>query len=233
MTGTYIIYRWAPCPVCQASVRRSRVFFAGRELYAGKLCVCPACDTAATASRPTFRDVWEKTCPPDYQAATPASVPPQLRDVLRWRPRDRQQGVGIYGPSGRGKTHAIALLALALETPFAWATGARMRQLSGDAAMLTGRDRDDARKELGILRDVPLLIIDDVAEVKFTEAWADKLFEILEYRNSTRRLTCWTAQHGPGQLAAKIVGKGEYRLDAGTGDAIERRLVQHHTIFEA
>ncbi len=230
-------HRTAPCPICGTPVSRLRVFFWERELYADCACLCPACDDARAkeeASRKaacSFWAHWEKHVPNDYQRATADQVPRCFSGALSWRPAPGQKGVGIYGPSGTGKSHTLALLVFALETPFRWVTGARMRQLAIDAATMEGAARDDARKDLAALRDVPLLVIDDLAEVKFTEAWADKLFEILEYRNSTGRLTMWTAQHGPGQLAAKISGGKD--VDPGTGSAIERRLCQHHALFRA
>lgn len=102
---------------------------------------------------------------------------------------------------------------------------------SNNTATLDGHERENARAALGQLRDVRPLIIDDIAEVRFTEAWAGKLLEILEYRNSTSRLTCWTAQHGPGQVAAKICASKA--VDQGAGQAMERRLCQNHALFPA
>ena len=234
MTETH---RTAPCPICGTMVSRLRVFFWERELYADTPCLCHSChdahlrEEAAKKAAYSFRAHWEKHVPADYQKAMADQVPPYYRPALRWQPSPGCNGVGIHGPSGSGKTHALALLALSLAIPFRWVTGARMRQLAIDAATLDGPAREDARKDLAALRDVPLLVIDDLAEVRFTEAWADKLFEVLEHRNGSRRLTCWTAQHGPGQLAAKISGGKD--VDAGTGNAIERRLCQHHQIFSA
>lgn len=225
-----------PCPQCQTPVERPRVMLHGTEIFRNLPCLCDLCDQSRTAEAATrreaitFRHQWARLVPEDYQAAVPERVRRCYSKALDWKPRGQHKGVGIYGPSGTGKTHAMALLVLALELPFRWITGARMRQLANDAATMDGATREDARKELSTLRDVQLLVIDDLAEVKFTAAWADKLFEILEHRNSTRRLTCWTAQHGIGQLAGKITGNG---VDSGTGDAIERRLTQHHALFHS
>ena len=228
--------RTAPCPICGVAVTREAVIFLGRELLAGLACLCQACDdkraleeATAKAAR-SFRDAWEKIVPPAYQAAEIESVSPRLRQAASWLPKVGQTGLGIHGPSGCGKTHCMALMVLSAAIPFRWLTGAALRALALNAAMLDGADRDDARKTLASLRNVPLLVIDDLAEVKFTEAFAEKLFELLEHRNTALLLTCWTAQHGPGRLAAKIAaGKG---VDQGTADAIERRLVQHSAIFE-
>lgn len=232
---TALLTRTTSCPLCGGSFTREAMIFGGRELYANVPCLCPKCDAdrarAVSSSKATFRELWERTVPEDYQSATPQQVPAALRDAIRWQPLPNQKGLGIHGPSGHGKSHAMALLALHLEIPFEWITGAAMRQLATDAAMLDGRARDAARRRLSELRECRLLIIDDIAEVKFTEAWADRLFEVLEYRNSTRRLTCWTAQHGPGQIADRIAaGRG---VDPGTGEAIERRLCQHHAVLRA
>lgn len=227
--------RITPCPICQTPVTREIVMFMGRELYAGLPCLCPACDSkriadeAVKAATAGFKASWVARIPDDYSRAKIEHVPARLRHVLNWKPGD-QKGIGIYGPSGAGKSHTLALLLLALEIPFRWVTGAALKQLSNDALAGEGHHKEEARKGLSSLRDIPLLAIDDLVELRFSEAWAEKLFEILEYRNSTKRLTCWTAQHGPGQLAAKIAaGKG---VDQGTADAIERRLVQHSAIFE-
>lgn len=234
MTMNPEAYTIVACPLCQTPVERERVMFDGVELFRGVPCLCPTCDQAKQREAEekrlanTFRGQWAKQVPEDYQDAVPEKVRRCYAKALDWKPTPRQKGVGIYGPSGTGKTHAMALLVLALETPFRWIAGARFRQIAIDAATMDGGAKEDARKELATMRDIPLLVIDDLAEVKFTEAWADKLFEILEYRNSTRRLTMWTAQHGPGQLAAKVSSGG---VDRGTGEAIERRLTQHHALF--
>lgn len=230
-----LLTRTTSCPLCGGTFTREAVIFGGRELGANIPCLCPKCDAARArqASNPkvSFRALWERTVPEDYQAATPQRVPAALREAIRWRPLPNEKGLGIHGPTNHGKTHAMALLALNLQIPFQWITGAAMRQLATDAAMFQGRARDLARRRLSDLRECRLLIIDDIAEVKFTEAWADRLFEVLEYRNSTRRLTCWTAQHGPGQIADRIAAGRD--VDPGTGEAIERRLCQHHAVFPA
>ena len=230
MTGSHILYRWAPCPLCATLVRRCRVFYGTREMYAGKLCMCERCAAPVKPPDPALV-YWRKEVPAAYQSADPRRVHPAYQPALQWKASSGQNGVAIIGPSGAGKTHAMALVSRCL--PYAgalrWITGAAMRQLAINAATLDGAERTDARQALGKLRDCPALIIDDLAEVKFTEAWADKLFEILEYRNSTQRITCWTAQHGPGQLAQRISAGRD--VDPGTGNAIERRLCQHHALF--
>jgi DNA replication protein DnaC len=236
MEQSSIMTRTTPCPICQTPVTREAVMFMGRELYAGLACLCQACDDkraleeATAKAAKSFRDAWEKIVPASYQAAKIEAVSAELQKAATWLPKVGQTGLGIHGPSGCGKTHCMALMALSAAIPFRWMTGAALRALALNAAMLDGADRDDARKTLSALRNVPMLVIDDLAEVKFTEAFAEKLFELLEHRNTSLLLTCWTAQHGPGRLAAKIAaGNG---VDQGTADAIERRLVQHSVIFE-
>ena len=206
-------------------VTRPKVMFDGVELFAGRECLCPDCEKTNTVDpEPPFEKLWRKNVPEDYHKATPERVRESLRGALAWRP-GRQKGIGIYGPSNSGKTHALALAVRGLERIFRWTTGPAMRQLAIDAAMLDGEDRAEARKRLATLRDTPLLVIDDIAEAKFTEAWTDKLFEILEHRNGRRLITCWTAQHGPGQLC-RIIG-------GSSGEALERRLCQDHALFSA
>jgi DNA replication protein DnaC len=188
---------------------------------------CTGCNQPFTAAHCTeFRQRWEVLTPPAYHAADPAEVLDSLRPVLAWRP-DSRIGVGIHGPPGAGKTNTLALLALRLHTPFRWVTGARLRAVFTEAQKLDGEEQIIAKRKFHRFRVTPLLVIDDVLEVPFTPTWQEALFELLEFRNSNRLLTCWTAQHGEGQIAPRIGG------EKTTAEAIERRLVQHHAVFAA
>ncbi len=187
---------------------------------------CTSCAKAViTAPCADFRDRWKILIPPDYHKADPARVHPALLGVIRWRPDGRKKGVGIHGPPGAGKTNALALLAFQLHTPFRWVTGGRLRTLYNDSVNLSGEEQISAKRKFHRMKVTPVLIIDDILEVTFTGPWREALFDLLESRNAHNLLTCWTAQHGPDQIGG--------RIGDTTGEAIERRLIQHHSVFAA
>lgn len=188
------------------------------------------CKPFASESCWEFMERWKILVPPDYQKADALKVRKSLSSVPDWKPDGKCQGIGIHGPPGSGKTHVMALLARRLHTPFRWVTGSRLRSVYTEAATLDGEEQVLAKRKFHRFKTTPLLIIDDILEVPFTATWMEALFELLEYRNSHKLLTCWTAQHGEGQIAPRIAGgKGEMT----TAEAIERRLIQHHAVYAA
>ena len=187
---------------------------------------CTGCSKAVTSPPcASFAARWGILVPPDYHAATPDKVRPSLSAVTRWKPRPGKKGIGIHGPPGAGKTNVLALLVLNLHTPFRWVTGGKLRTMHNDSTCLEGDEQLSARRKMHRMKVTPILVIDDILEVKFTDVWRTALFELLEYRNSQNLLTFWTAQHGEGQIGA--------RIGDTTGEAIERRLCQHHDLFQA
>lgn len=187
---------------------------------------CTGCGNAVTSSScPEFNERWKILIPPDYHKADKGRVKTALQGVLDWRPNGQQKGIGIHGIPGAGKTHALALLAFRLHTPFRWTTGGKLRALYNNSVQMEGDEQLAAKRKFHRLRETPILIIDDVLEVSFSGPWREALFDLLEHRNGKKLLTFWTAQHGPGQIGG--------RIGDTTGEAIERRLCQHHEVFAA
>ncbi len=224
--------RSAPCPKCGTIVTRERVFFGAVEFFPNLACICDAC--AAAESQPSALDPFGKhldTLPAKYRNAVHTKVKKGFLDGIAWKP-GVQHGVGFYGPSNAGKSCAAAVLVMRLRMPFEWITGTSARQLSNDAATLDGREKLLARERLHKLQGVPLLVLDDAFESRFTEAWATNLFGLLEHRTSNLLPTIWTGQQGPGQISAKIIGPNN-AIETSTADAIERRLVQNYLVCHA
>lgn len=217
--------RTAPCPLCGVAVTRPAVMVGHREIMASRPCLCASCEVAEA-----YRDAWNervlRQIPPKYHGATWLKV---SADVLgaakRWSPSGHQSdGIGIVGPSGRGKTHLAALVVNHLKIPFRWSTSAELRKASITAAAGDGEARAQAERWLANHRDAALLVIDDLAEAPWSEHWAGWLWACLESRTSRGLPTIWTAQDAEGKLSARIA-RG--RVEQSTADAIERRLCQH------
>ena len=209
---------------------RSKVFLGERELFADALCLCDPCDAkresqAAIAQGPA--QVWKRCLPEKYHAAQREHVDARLMPALAWDAGTAPSGLGITGPVGLGKTMTMALALLGLGR-FRWVTGTALREVAITAASGDGGERLEARRLWERYLEAPILAIDDLDKAKFSEAWASKLFELLESRTSRCRPVFWTANHGPGQLAARITKQSD---DAFAGEAIERRLAQHSTVI--
>lgn len=217
--------RTAPCPLCGVDVTRPAVMVGAREIMADRPCLCSLCEVRKTA-----RDQWQervqRQLPPKYAAATWAKVSPEAAVAARQWTHDgtNPEGVGIIGPSGRGKTHLAALIVQRIRIPFRWSTSADLRKASITAAAGDGEARTQAERWLANHRDSPLLVIDDLAEAPWSEHWAGWLWSCLETRTARLLPTVWTSQDGEGRLSARIARSG--KVEQSTADAIERRLCQ-------
>lgn len=215
--------RTATCPKCG----QKYVYFASElsdRLVAslGIRALCEACSRPDNEIDP-FLGLWARQIGA-YRRADPTQVPPGLRPTLFWRPGGAEAaGIGITGPPGIGKSMALALALKSLRRSFRWLSGPAIRQVATDAAAADGGDRETARREWDRFRRVPALVIDDLDKAKFTDAWASRLFELLEKRNSSGLITMWTANNPVGTLGGKI---GRDCGDIMTGQAIERRLCE-------
>lgn len=217
------------CPQCGESFHRAIVYWDGREIMAERGCLCDDCESvraaavAAADARAAHLERWRSRVPDDYHRAAPERVSDAIRPILEWKPADGCRRLGISGPPGAGKTMAVALVVRDLLMPFQWTNGFAARSLYTKAVTSEQEERRAAGRAWMRLVETPLLVLDDVDKGNFTESWAPALFDLLESRNNQRLPTIWTANLGPGALAAKI---GKRCGDQDMADAIERRLCQ-------
>lgn len=202
---------------------------------------CPACDAIEEeadrrrraeeeAKRAEERWQWHlaENLPLIYQRAEDNKVTPTLAAIFDWSPDTAPGGIALIGQAGSGKSSAAACLVKRLRGPFVWWSGTEARQAAIEAAT----DRDNKAKgawEAGF--KIGLLVIDDLSQAKFTEAWSSALFGLLEHRLSRLKPTVWTSQLGEAALYQKIAAQNGG--DTAQADAIARRLFQHSLVIHA
>lgn len=223
--------RAATCPQCGHSFRRTVATFQGREIFAGLPVLCCVCSEASRLTEQQGRAeamwqrIWQRM-PCGYRNADATLVRPALRPVLSWTPESYPSGVGIIGASGMGKSCALACLIRFCRRPFLWLSGTSARQAHYDSA--TGETAEALADTWRRMHTVPLLVIDDIGQCKFSEAWGAALFSLMEARTSARLPTLWTCQVPLPELRAKI---GDQTGDHAQAEAISRRLAQHSLVI--
>lgn len=224
------------CPQCQSPFERPVVIFNGREILADRGCLCDTCEETRKSAilsietKSKFLAHWERRVPEDYHYPEVSRVSVPYRPALAWRPDVANRKLGIAGPPGTGKSMVAALVSKRLEKFLRWVNGFSARATYNKSVTGEGNARKEAEAAWDDLLRIDVLVLDDVDKGTFTEAWASALFELLEQRNSTRKITIWTANHLPGQLSAKFTGQ---HGDKDLANAIERRLCQAATIITA
>jgi hypothetical protein len=228
-------HKLVSCPQCGEQFHRAIVWWDGREIMADRGCLCDGCEAtreaaaAAADARSVHLARWREIVPDDYHRATVEDVPTALRLCLEWRPAEGCRRMGIVGDAGKGKTMVVALLVKDFLTQFQWTNGFAARSIYTKAVTADETERKAASKAWLRLVETPLLVLDDVDKGNFTEAWASALFDLLESRNGKQLSTIWTANLGPGRLAAKIGRCGDPEM----ANAIERRLCMGAKLIHA
>lgn len=162
---------------------------------------------------------WNAVCPPLYRdtdLSHPGLSRAAIDCVSKW---DMQNGIGLLGESGKGKTR---LLFLALRKVFDAGKYVRVishnkfSKLVMDAFM--GDSRSENSKQLDALRRTHFLMIDDLGKAPSTERADAEMEELVEYRVSNSLPILWSANAGGGWL--------ENRFGPDRGPALVRRLAQ-------
>ncbi|MCX8495164.1 MAG: ATP-binding protein [Akkermansiaceae bacterium] len=199
--------------------------------------IIPLCDSCAEIQVATWHDRQKREelerrfragVPSRYCDAITERIKPGYTAALSWKASDHHGGLGLIGPTGEGKTCAVACLIRKLEKPFLWWSGTQAR----DAATLAGNaevDREGARRRWEHSMKVEVLVIDDVSQAKMLETFSSSLFNLLETRLGNGLPTIWTSQLSLPELRAKIVRQNGG--DAAQADAISRRLGQHSLVL--
>lgn len=173
--------------------------------------ICDACNEAS------LQDAYELER--EEQAAAllenadiPATVPvvPLIPEMQRWLDSDRP-GAFFWGKTGVGKT--VQCCALLREWIQRTGTAALYR-LEGDVFdRLSDFDNGDPRGEFRRLRDVGLLILDDLGTSKPSDFRADALFRLIDarYQDQTRRTVFVTNLEPEAFKALELIDDRVYR----------------------
>jgi hypothetical protein len=211
-----------PCPRCSAPVE-----YEPCADLPGVVPICEACEPLAAAewdAKEKHRK-WQamlENMPTNYRKAIPSKIPPQLDGVMGWDRFAFPHGLGVIGTSGMGKSCAVACLVAWLKMPFRWMSGTEIRELSIQAAKSDDAMTGAKRRWNDAMHATPLLVIDDIAQAKFTESWASALYDLLEARTGNHLPTIWTMQITGAELRAKIIAQNGG--DKAQAQAIIRRM---------
>jgi hypothetical protein len=179
----------------------------------------------------TWEDSYRSALPEEYQRAEIGQVPPCYVGALDWTAEEFRGGLGLIGPSGEGKSCAIACLLWKLETRFLWLFGSQARDMATQSAMTDHPNHADACRSWQKALDIPILVLDDISQGVMTAAWAAKLLALLEIRKSHGRPTFWTSQLTLPELREKL-GR-QSGGETATADATSRRLGQQSLVLHA
>lgn len=156
---------------------------------------------------------WIATVPKKYRETDiahrgfPAAIWKRLRSV------DLNRSIGLIGPSGRGKTRLLALLAKRAiaddlfvgwcpATSFQWAAQNQWDENHGG----------DVKKWLKRWQDCNVLFLDDLGKHRWTEAVESEFFALIDLRSSRGLPIHWTMNPLPDDEPALVE---RLRLDAG------------------
>ncbi|MEY2487388.1 MAG: IstB-like binding protein [Verrucomicrobiota bacterium] len=155
-------------------------------------------------------------------------------------PGDR--GIIAVGATGKAKTRALAHFLLTGFTKY-WSASddhsclfLPATQLKRDATIAAGRPgvEKSARKEAEELvesaRTCDVLLLDDLSQPKFTPAYAEYLYEIIEHRTSHRLLILVSLQLGRDEFLEKVSDRNPHLLT--TAEAIFRRLTDYCDVID-
>jgi DNA replication protein DnaC len=140
-----------------------------------------------------MRATWEATVPATYRntdidhADFPRSTYLRIREVLNGR------GLALIGKPGKCKTRILALLAkraIYAGQSIGWV---RTHQLEDNRLMRSNYKRaEEARNEARVWKTAKVLILDDLGKSPWSPAFEAVLFDLMEFRYSTGRVTHWS-----------------------------------------
>jgi DNA replication protein DnaC len=221
------------CPVCRRADAR---VFGEPDLQIRAPCSACADKLAAEALAKQNRDQladlherWSKL-PALYRTTDPnhPHVNPRiLAEVLKYDPRSSNgKGIGLYGPTGAGKTRMMFLLVRKLHF-----SGVKILFTSAVAiARAASQEFDDDQKTRGearlLLRNAvtsEVLFIDDIGKERLTEAAELKLYWLIEERTANYRPILWTSNFVGADLRKM--------MSDNRGTAVTRRLAEFSSVL--
>jgi hypothetical protein len=151
---------------------------------------------------------------------------------------DDKRGIIAVGATGQAKTRSLAQFLITGFTTNVWSVDdghsflfLPATQLKRSATISAGKpgvekwERTEAEKLIASARTCEVLLLDDLSQPKFTPAYAETLYEIVEYRTSHRLLNLVSLQLGRDEFLAKVSDGNPHLLT--TADAIFRRLADY------
>jgi len=114
-----------------------------------------------------------------------------------------RDSICLYGDSGVGKTHLA--LSVARKARFENMSVLAVKAIDMLTRLKRTYDRKDDETEINIMRllkDVDLLVIDDIGQEKTTEWVRSKFYEVIDYRHG-RRSTIYTTNLSSGETERK------------------------------
>lgn len=220
----------APCPHCG----KDHEFPAWMNAWR----MVPLCDPCANLQQQIWdakkapapwEVIYRRELPSDYLRAETGKIPPCYAGVLEWTAETHRGGVGLIGPSGEGKSCAMACLLWQLGKRFMWWSGTQARKTATDSAMPDRPNHAEACKLWQKAMEVPILVLDDISQGVMSMAWSAMFFDLMETRKSRGLPTLWTSQIPLPDLRDKMARQNGG--DAEQAMAISRRLGQHSLVL--
>ena len=153
------------------------------------------------------------------------------------------RGIIAAGGTGQGKTRAVAQLAFTCFTANSWSHSddhvflflpatalKRAAPISAGRPGTDKHDRAEAEKLIEEARSCDLLLLDDLSQPKFTPAYAEVLYDIVEHRTSHRLPNFVTLQLGRDEFLEKVSDNNPHLLSAA--EAIFRRLTDYCDVID-
>jgi DNA replication protein DnaC len=147
-----------------------------------------------------------------------------VEKFLAWCNRYEDENGGLFiptnailsGPSGTGKTRAMAQAALwhceeCIFESVEWITGYEFAELVGNLA--TDR-RADANDRLREITEAPILFFDDLGSANFTTARTSRFFRLVDERHRNDRATIISTNYSTSQLKKLFATTGETKEEA-------------------
>lgn len=171
--------------------------------------------------------LWERLCPPAYRSTdwkTHLELSPVCRKLAReWTPPPGvlENGLGIFGPTGRGKTRCMYAILARLHFS-GWHCHAVEATRFAEAALIAAdlrapwADKREAREFLRRCQTVRVLFFDDLGKEHSLPGVAKAMHELFEHREAYHLTTLWTSER-TGDEMAQFLG-------ANYADGITRRL---------
>ncbi|RYD46402.1 MAG: hypothetical protein EOP85_07510 [Verrucomicrobiaceae bacterium] len=220
----------APCPECG----KIHEFDTWMLVYK-KIPLCDPCEEIRNENErkrrapKTWDDKFGKRMPLDYQRAETGRIAHCYTAALDWTAEAYRGGVGLIGPSGLGKSCAMACLLRKLETDFIWWSGTEAREVATLSALSSHSAHEESYRKWQKALTTPILMLDDVSQGRMTEAWSSKLFDLMEMRKSRCLPTFWTSQLTLPELREKMARQNGN--DTAQAEATSRRLAQHSLVL--
>ena len=206
----------------------------------GRLFPCPTCKAQETDER--NRDELDRKSNIDpFRHLTFANYDSKARgvklayDAARAFAQDPNGWLGLFGTFGTGKTHlaaAVANTVLALPMPVYFGVVPDLLDYLRAAFAPNSESRYDDRFDM--LKNVPLLVLDDIGTEKSSDWAKEKLYQIINHRYNLRMPTIFTSNQDldrlDGRIASRLKDVSLSRLYYIEGDDYRMRSMRERRV---